>query len=132
MISARNDKAPDQASRAAKPSAPLNAYAPAAVLARLHGRAGAVRAPRLLLFLMVSFWSVAVLIPVASLLFWSFMRLERFRLVWPLGLDAYRQVLETGRYGVILTTLRIAATVTVVELVISIPIALWLAKGVRS
>ena len=84
------------------------------------------------MFLVVFFWSVAVLVPVAALLFWSFMHLERFQFVWSFGLDAYRQVLETGRYGVILTTLRIAATVTALELVISIPVAFWLAKGVRS
>jgi spermidine/putrescine transport system permease protein len=84
------------------------------------------------MFLVVFFWSVAVLVPVAALLFWSFMRLEQFQFVWSFGLDAYRQVLETGRYGVILTTLRIAATVTALELVISIPVALWLAKGIRS
>jgi ABC-type spermidine/putrescine transport system permease subunit I len=84
------------------------------------------------LVLMICFWAAAVLIPVGSLLFWSFMRLEGFQLTWSLGLDAYRQILDTGRYGVILTTLRIAATVTLIELVIAVPVALWLAKGVRS
>jgi spermidine/putrescine transport system permease protein len=97
-----------------------------------------VRAPKVtrrslvLFFLIVSFWVAAVLVPVGSLLLWSFLRLEHFHFTSSVGLDAYHQMLQTGRYGVILTTLRIAATVTFIELVISIPVALWLAKGVRS
>jgi len=90
------------------------------------------RMPHVLLVLMVSFWFAAVLVPVGSLLFWSFTRLEHFQLTWSLGLDAYHQILETGRYRVILTTLRIAATITLIELAVAIPVALWLAKGVRS
>jgi ABC-type spermidine/putrescine transport system permease subunit I len=88
--------------------------------------------PYVLLVLVICFWFAAVLVPVGSLLFWSFMHVKQFRLTWPIDLEAYHQILETGRYGVILTTLRIAATVTLIDLAIAIPVALWLAKGVRS
>lgn len=91
-----------------------------------------IRLPGMLLTLMVAFWFAAVLVPIGSLLLWSFMRIERFQFVWSFGLYAYRQLVDTGRYGVILTTLRIASTVTLIELLIAIPVALWLAKGVRS
>lgn len=83
-------------------------------------------------WLLIAFWVAAVLIPVASLFVWSFLKVERFQLAWSFGLDAYRQILETGRYGVVLTTLRIVGTVTLIELLVALPVALWLAKGVRS
>lgn len=119
----------DQTIAAPQASVSSNERAPSAPVTSLSGRP---RMSQVLLVLMVAFWFAAVLVPVGSLLFWSFMRLERFQFTWSLGLDAYWQILETGRYGVILTTLRIAATVTLVELWIAVPVALWLAKGVRS
>jgi ABC-type spermidine/putrescine transport system permease subunit I len=87
---------------------------------------------RHLLWAIVALWAAIVLIPVASLLVWSFLRLEDYRFVFSPGLDAYAQVFQSGRYNVTITTLRIAATITLIELVIAIPVALWLAKGVKS
>lgn len=95
-------------------------------------RGNAIPPSRWLLWLVVAFWLAAVLVPVGSLLLWSLLRLENYRFVWDFNLDAYAQVLGSGRYEVTLTTLRIAGTVTLIELLISVPVALWLAKGVKS
>jgi ABC-type spermidine/putrescine transport system permease subunit I len=85
-----------------------------------------------LLWSVVTVWAAAVLLPVVSLLLWSFLRMENYQFTWSPSLYAYAQLLESGRYQVTVTTLRIAATITVLELLIAIPVALWLAKGVRS
>jgi spermidine/putrescine transport system permease protein len=87
---------------------------------------------RHLLWAIIAVWAAVVLIPVASLLLWSFLRLEDYRFVLSPGWDAYAQVFQSGRYNVTITTLRIAATITLIELLIAIPVALWLAKGVKS
>jgi spermidine/putrescine transport system permease protein len=84
------------------------------------------------LWVIVALWTAAVLVPVGSLLIWSFLHLENYRFVWSAGTDAYLQLLESGRYEVIVTTLRIAATITLIELAVALPVALWLAKGVKS
>jgi spermidine/putrescine transport system permease protein len=106
---------------------------PAAVLARpFRGVIYRAQLPHLFLGLVVGLWTAIAVVPVASLFLWSFMSVERFQLALPLNLEAYRQVLETGRYGVVFATLRIAATVTLIEMIVALPIALWLAKGVKS
>ncbi|MGE0006981.1 MAG: ABC transporter permease [Parvibaculaceae bacterium] len=87
---------------------------------------------RYLLWAIIALWVVVVLIPVASLLLWSFLRLEDYHFVLSPTWDAYQQVFQSGRYNVTVATLRIAATVTAIELVVAVPVALWLAKGVRS
>jgi ABC-type spermidine/putrescine transport system permease subunit I len=90
------------------------------------------RLPNLALWLVVGLWTLAVVVPVGSLFLWSFMSVVRFRIVPPFTLDAYDQIFDTGRYGVVFATLRIAATVTVIEVIVALPIALWLAKGIKS
>jgi spermidine/putrescine transport system permease protein len=87
---------------------------------------------RLTVGAIVAFWIAVVIVPVALLVPWSFMRVEQFRFAWSFNLDAYAQMIDTGRLSVVVNTLRIALTVTAIALVVSLPVALWLAKGVRS
>ncbi len=77
-------------------------------------------------------WSFAALLPVAGLVLWSVLSMQNFRLVWDPSLKAYYDVLASGRWQVTVRTLRIAAIVTLIEVVLAVPFALWLAKGTRS
>ena len=48
------------------------------------------------------------------------------------SLKTWFSLFESGRWEVAVRTLRIALTVTLIELVVGFPFALWLAKGCRS
>lgn len=73
-----------------------------------------------------------MLLPLAGLIAWSFLSSKGVRIVFDPNLDAYLKLFESGRWTVTLRTGRIAATVTLVELLIALPFALWLAKSSRS
>ena len=77
-------------------------------------------------------WSVGVLLPMAGVVIFSLIRASAGGLDLSLTLDAYREIFLTGRWEVTVRTIRIAATVTAILLLISFPFALWLAKGLRS
>lgn len=77
-------------------------------------------------------WSFFVLIPIAGLLLWSFLTMENFRPVWDLSLQAYREVFASGRWEVTARTLGIASLVTLLEIVLALPFALWLSKGTKN
>ncbi|MBB4304586.1 ABC-type spermidine/putrescine transport system permease subunit I [Rhodobium orientis] len=80
----------------------------------------------------VLIWSFAALLPVVGLVLWSVLSMQNFRLVWEPSLQAYYDVLASGRWEVTVRTLRIAAIVTLIEIVLAVPFALWIAKGTRS
>ncbi|MEX2298098.1 MAG: ABC transporter permease [Dongiaceae bacterium] len=77
-------------------------------------------------------WCLGVLLPMAGVVLFSFVRASAEGLDLSLTLDAYREIFLTGRWEVTARTIRIAATVTAILLLISFPFALWLAKGLRS
>lgn len=77
-------------------------------------------------------WFVGVLAPMAGVLLFSFIKAHAEGVSFSLTLDAYREIFSTGRWEVTVRTIRIAATVTAILLLVSFPFALWLAKGVRS
>lgn len=77
-------------------------------------------------------WLLILVVPLFSLFVWSFLAMRDYAFTFELTLDAYRQIVATGRHQVVWQTLRIALTVTLILLVIAVPFALWLAKGVRS
>ncbi|MFN4140488.1 ABC transporter permease [Aestuariivirga sp.] len=66
------------------------------------------------------------------MLLFSVLRATAGGLDFSLTLDAYREILLTGRWEVTVRTIRIAATVTLILLLVSFPFALWLAKGLKS
>ncbi len=53
----------------------------------------------------------------------------QFRTVYQPTLDTWIGLFSSGRWEVTLRTIRIAMTVTLFELAIAWPFALWLAKG---
>lgn len=87
---------------------------------------------RKLLYLFVAFWTLATLLPVAGLVVWPFLRFENFHFSLPPTLDGMSGVFQSGRWYVTLRTLRIAATITVIEILLALPFALWLALKVKS
>jgi ABC-type spermidine/putrescine transport system permease subunit I len=86
----------------------------------------------LVVFAFSAVWFVGVLLPMAGVLMFSFVRAHAEGVSLDVTLDAYREIFATGRWEVTARTIRIAATVTAVLLLISFPFALWLAKGLRS
>ena len=77
-------------------------------------------------------WCLCVLLPMAGVVLFSFVRANAEGVDLTPTLDAYTEIFTTGRWEVTARTIRIAATVTAILLVISFPFALWLAKGLRS
>jgi ABC-type spermidine/putrescine transport system permease subunit I len=77
-------------------------------------------------------WGLGVLVPLVGVIAFSFVQANAKGVAFSLTLDAYREIFTTGRWEVTVRTVRIAATVTAILLVVSFPFALWLAKGVRS
>lgn len=77
-------------------------------------------------------WCLGVLLPMAGVVLFSFIRVSAEGLDFNFTLNAYREIFLTGRWEVTARTIRIAATVTAILLLISFPFALWLAKGLRS
>lgn len=77
-------------------------------------------------------WFFGVLLPLAGVIAFSFVRANAEGVTLSLTLDAYREIFTTGRWEVTVRTARIAASVTAILLIVSFPFALWLAKGVRS
>lgn len=80
----------------------------------------------------VLIWGIIALLPTAGLLLWSMLSMENFQIVWEPSLQAYRDVLASGRWQVTIRTLEIAAIVTLIEILLAVPFALWLAKGTNS
>ena len=80
----------------------------------------------------VALWFVLVILPLLLLLVYTFLESKGYRIVWDPGFTTWTTLFESGRWLVTVRTLRIAFTITVIELLIAFPFALWLAKGCRS
>ncbi len=74
-------------------------------------------------------WFALVVAPLAVLFAFSFFETKSYVTIYEPSLNTWVSLLESGRLGVTLRTLRIALTVTLIDLVIAFPFALWLAKG---
>lgn len=74
-------------------------------------------------------WFALVIAPLIVLFAYSFFDTRNYMTVYQPSLNTWLSLLESGRLGVTLRTLRIALTVTLIDLVIAFPFALWLAKG---
>lgn len=74
-------------------------------------------------------WFALVIVPLLVLFAYSFFETRNYATIYEPSLNTWISLLESGRLGVSLRTLRIALTVTVIDLVIAFPFALWLAKG---
>ena len=77
-------------------------------------------------------WFALVILPLLLLLVYTFLQSKGFRVIWEPTFATWTTLFESGRWLVTVRTLRIAFTITVIELLIAFPFALWLAKGCRS
>ena len=91
----------------------------------LRRREGAV-------FAFLVFWALVMLVPLAGLVVSSFLSSKGVWIVFDPNFDAYLKLFDSGRWAVTVRTVRIAATVTLIELLIALPFALWLARPSRS
>jgi spermidine/putrescine transport system permease protein len=77
-------------------------------------------------------WFGLVIVPLIVLVAFSFFQTKSFATIYHPSLDTWNSLFESGRFAVTLRTLRIALTVTLIELLVGFPFALWLAKGATS
>lgn len=77
-------------------------------------------------------WFLLVIVPILVLFAFSLFSTVQFRTVYQPTLDTWIGLFSSGRWEVTLRTIRIAMTVTLFELAVAWPFALWLAKGCRS
>ncbi len=77
-------------------------------------------------------WSILVLLPLLILLTYSFFETRSFLTIYEPTLNTWISLFDSGRWEVAVRTLRIALSVTFLELLIAFPFALWLAKGCKS
>jgi ABC-type spermidine/putrescine transport system permease subunit I len=77
-------------------------------------------------------WAIGVLVPLVISVFFSLLTAHGLRIQWVVSLHAYRDIVESGRWEVVVRTLIAAASVTVICLAVGFPFALWLAKRARS
>ena len=82
--------------------------------------------------LFLCIWGALVLVPLLTTVVLSFLTVKQYRLVFEPSFATWYSLFETGRWIVVLRTLRIALTLTALELLIAIPFAYWLAKICQS
>ena len=77
-------------------------------------------------------WVLGVIVPLLGIVVFSFFSTKGIRFLFDPTVNSYVEIVTTGRYQVALRSLRLMSTVTLFELLIAFPFALWLAKGVKS
>ena len=80
----------------------------------------------------VGAWFVAVILPLLVIVVFSFFSIRSYQLVYEPSLAAWESLIDSGRWTAVVRTLRIALTITVLELCVAFPFALWLSKGCKS
>ena len=106
---------------------------PSAAIGKKGPHGDAMRTPSArsdwLLPAFVGVWSLLVIVPLLVLFSYSFFESRNFAMIYKPSFETWLNLFSSGRFEVTLRTLRIALTVTLIELVLGFPIALWLAKG---
>jgi spermidine/putrescine transport system permease protein len=74
-------------------------------------------------------WLFVVIAPLVVLVAYSFFDSANFAMIYQPSFKTWESIFTSGRFEVTIRTLRIALTVTLIELVLAFPSALWLAKG---
>lgn len=80
----------------------------------------------------VAAWSFLVLAPLVVIVMFSFLQVRSYRIVYEPTLATWQSLIESGRWVSAVRTLRVAATMTVIEFALAFPFALWMAKGCKS
>lgn len=77
-------------------------------------------------------WAFFVILPLLVIVVFSFFQVRSYQIIYEPSLATWQSLIDTGRWTVALRTLRVALTITLIELLLAFPFALWLAKGCRS
>ena len=80
----------------------------------------------------LAIWTVVVVVPLLVMVAFSFLQIRNYQVVYQPTLAAWTSLIDSGRWISAVRTLRVAFTVTAIELLLAFPFALWLAKGCRS
>lgn len=80
----------------------------------------------------LSGWVGIVLVPLLIISVFSFFSIKQYQMVFEPTLATWTGLFESGRWTVVIRTLQFAVSVTIIELLLAFPFALWLAKGCRS
>lgn len=74
-------------------------------------------------------WGIVAILPLLVLFAFSFFDTRFYTTVYRSSFTTWISLFQSGRLEVVLRSLRIALTVTAIDLAIAFPFALWLAKG---
>jgi spermidine/putrescine transport system permease protein len=85
-----------------------------------------------LVYAFAAIWTLGVLVPTIISVLLSVLGARGVHIKWSMSLATYRELLESGRWLVVLRTMVLAAVVSLICLVSGFPFALWLAKRARS
>ncbi len=85
-----------------------------------------------MVFAFAAIWLLCALVPLVLSAILSILGAHGLHIRWSITFNAYRDLLDSGRWEVILQTMRVAATVSLICLLSGFPFAFWLAKRVRS
>jgi ABC-type spermidine/putrescine transport system permease subunit I len=77
-------------------------------------------------------WTIGVILPSLVSILFSVLKVRGMHVHWQFSLHAFQDIVETGRWEVVLRSLRTALVVTAICLVAGFPFALWLGKRARS
>ena len=77
----------------------------------------------------VAVWAVLVVLPLVIVVFYSFFQIQAYQVVYEPTLATWISLINSGRWIAAVRTLRLVFTITLIELVLAFPFALWLAKG---
>lgn len=77
-------------------------------------------------------WISVVVLPLLIISTFSFFSMRQYQIVYDPTLSTWISLAETGRWVVVLRTIRFAVMVTFFEILVAFPFALWLVKGCRS
>lgn len=76
-------------------------------------------------------WTLGVLVPIGALVLFSFLRTRGVTVLLEPSLAGWAEAFRDFRIEILLRSLRICLLVTLLELVLAFPFAVWLAKGMR-
>jgi spermidine/putrescine transport system permease protein len=77
----------------------------------------------------VAIWAVLVILPLAIVVFYSFFSIYNYQVVYEPTFATWISLIDSGRWIAAVRTLRVAFTITLIELLLAFPFALWLAKA---
>ncbi len=80
----------------------------------------------------VAVWIILVIVPLLIMVTHSFFEMKNYRVAYDPSFKTWNSLIESGRWISGVRTLRIVFTITVIELLIAFPFALWLAKVCKS